>query len=189
MSTKTLGVSPGGTGAAYFVRDLDTAGETAYSETDSIRATGRVYYAPFQVRHTITVDGLIFVHGNVAGGRLYATLYDSDPTVAPQPRNRIAVSADTVASGTNRRQYVAFTAPIQLQPGIYFAALETNNANDNYTQVYDTMAQFTAGPVNGLTYFYEDLGPYAIPPAVATPLVITAVGQATRTRMRVASIP
>jgi len=188
MSTKTLGVSAGG-GSPYFVRDLEALVETPYSETDTARATGRVYYIPFQVRHTLTADGLIVIHGAVAAGNLYVALYDIDPTVPPQPRNRLAVSANTVANGTTRRQYVAFITTIQLQSGIYFGALETDNALDTYRLAYNSIASFAAGPINGLTCFYEDLGPYVIPPAVATPLVIITANDSTKMRLRVSSIP
>lgn len=187
MSTRTLGIAAGG--AAYYVRDLDSAVEQPDSTTFSARATGRVYYTPFQVRHVLTVDGIIVIHGGTAGGRLYVALYDVDPTVPPQPRNRLAVSADTAASGTNRRQYVAFTAPIQLQPGIYFGALEIDNNADTYMNVYPGVQAFIDGPINGLTFFIEDLGAYGIPPAVATPVVIANTNHATRMRLRVSSIP
>ena len=187
MSTKTLGVSAGG--SDYYVRDLMPAVELSNTSSFNVRVTGRVCYVPFQVRHALTADGLIAVHGNVGAGNLYVALYDSDPTVAPQPRNRLAVSASTAVSGTTRRQYVAFTVPIQLQTGIYFGALESDNNTDNYLGLYSHLAQFIGGPVQGINPFYEDLGPYAIPPLGATPLAWVDDDRQLRLYLRVSSIP
>jgi len=154
-----------------------------------VRAVGRVYYTPFQVQHALTADGICVYHGNVAAGRLYVALYDCDPANPPQPRNRLAVSADTLVSGTYRKQYVALTATVQLQPGTYFGAVEVDNITDTYPTLYRNLAQFGAGPISGQTSFIEDLGPYAIPPNPATPVVIANVDHSMLMLLRVASIP
>lgn len=191
MSTRTEGKGSAGGGgvSSYYVRDLRAGVVQKNGFQQTALVLGTVYYSPFEVPHTITVDSLIFIHGTPAGGNIYAALYDCDSTMPPQPRNRLAISASTPCSGTNRRQRVPFTSEVQLDEGVYFGAIESDNNSDQYEQLYTQTAFFINGPTNGLTCFSEALGVYGAPPAVATPVVIADKVYSIDMRMRVSSIP
>ena len=159
------------TGAAWEVvaerpwtRELYTIGQVG-SATASVISANQVFYSPIQIPFTCTLDGLIVYHGGVAGGNFYVALYDS---VNGQPVNRLAVSASTLCSGVTRAQYVPFTVAVRLTPGLYYLALESDNSLDGY--VYGPSSQWMdPNDDTHIRWWYENLGAYLIPPAVATP--------------------
>jgi hypothetical protein len=184
MMARTRGANAGG--SPYYARDLGVL--DAENDVASTNTANRVYYSPLQVAHQLTADGIIVIHGAVAAGNLYVALYDS---LNYAPNNRLAVSASVVASGTNRRQLVPFSAPVQIPAGLYFVALEANNATDTYLIACGDNSEINpAGILNGLNYYREQLGGYLAPPLVATPVQETVTyAETVAMFLRVSSIP
>jgi len=160
--------SAAGGGSGYYVRDLTMI---AHNDVESARTANRVNYTPIQVFHPLTVDGIIVVNGAVAVGNRYVALYDSLNEV---PNNRLAVSASVLASGANQRQYIPFAAPVQIQGGYYFVAVETDNADGMQRACLDGSEMNPAAVGNGPNFYYQDMGAYLIPPLVATPVLQTS---------------
>jgi hypothetical protein len=145
-----------------------------------------VRYSPLELPHASTAYGIIVMHGAVAAGNLYVALYDS---LNYAPNNRLAVSANTVASGTNRLQYVPFATPVSLAAGLYFTALIANPVADTYLENSDNDRMLAPANINnGLAWYVQNLGAYLIPPAVAVPVMATTVNQTVLMRLRVAAI-
>jgi hypothetical protein len=184
---RTRGASAGGGSSPFYVRDLGTL-DTKLNDSTQTLTANRVYYCPLQVPHQLTIDGIIVVHGAVAGGNYYIGLYDS---LNYAPNNRLAVSLSTLCSGTFRKQYTALTvASIQVAAGLYFIALEADNANDLFLEGSGLSSVFApAGIGNGLNYYYEDLGGFLAPPAAATPIQGTNFLYGFKMFARVSSIP
>jgi hypothetical protein len=146
---------------------------------------GTVMFSPVEVSHSTTAYGIVVFHGAVAGGNLYVALYD-DLNYAPN--NRIAVSASVAASGVTQMQYIPFTVPLNLVAGLYWCALEPDVDDEYLTQV-NTLFTFPANINNGLPWYRQVLGAYAIPPAVAGPLTFANDRASTFVmRLRVAAV-
>lgn len=125
----------------------------------------RVSFNPIDINEIVTVDGIIVLDASVVAGNIYVALYDS---INEAPVNRLAVSNSVAVAGTRRKQYVAFTAQVQLTPAYYFVTVEPDDA----TRMYQHSGELhePAGIANGPSFYYQDMGAYLIPPAVATPV-------------------
>lgn len=169
MSTKTSASVAGG-GGTYFLAEIvagdDVVAPPAPSDSDGAVVAGTIYYAPIVVSHDCVADGLIVIHGTIAAQDLFVALYDS---LNYAPRNRIAVSVQTVNSGVNRKQLVMFAATVDLTAGLYFCAFCCNGVDRYHIQYVDNALVNPAGIANGLV-FYTEVGVFAAPPVIATPV-------------------
>ena len=188
------------TGVAWEVMAAQWYKREIYSDTgrtftaQRAHGTGReITYNPYQIPFTTTVDGIIMAHGSVAAGNQYVAIYNN---VNYAPVNRLAVSVSIASAGIDQKQFFPFTAPVQLTPGIYFGAHESDNTTDNFMACSTSNVSARMNPAsinNGLPFYYEDhpTVAYGVPPPVATPLF---QGSATRQMpwwqmLRIISIP
>lgn len=174
-------------GAQEYERYINTMGIPA-SAFVSLGTIGRVYYCPIIIKRTCTIDQFGRINGDPCAGNSYMGIYSS---AAEAPANRLAISASTLSAGAGQKQQVALAAgTIRVTPGYYFIALEGDADTDQFGQINaDEYGRVPANILNGPSWYYEDLGPYAAPPAVATPLFATDYNKLFFMWVRVSSIP
>ena len=154
-----------------------------------IGTIGRVFIQAIMVKTPMTVSGIVVQHGAVAGGNFRVALYGPDtktpPAAAATPL--LAESASTACNGINRSQHVPFTVGnIQLQPGMYWIAIQADNITDDYTWINRNVYEITGDHFDHMRYFANAGGYGAFQdPVPAT----TTVDRGFGTWLRVVSIP
>lgn len=171
---------------AHYARILWSEGDTDEGLTDA-QAVTLVCYAPIQIPYTVTLDALGLINLDVAAGSCYLALYSS---AGEQPTQRLAVTALTAKSGTNRKQLIAIP-DTSIAGGLYFVAYINNSALDRILRITNLAPMIQpANITNGLNWYEETLGAFGSPPAVATPIfTINGNWQACKHFVRVKSVP
>jgi hypothetical protein len=173
-------------GQRSFRRYIESLWFTTCEVTQTLD-TNRIYYSPIEIPFTLTIDRLGCTHGGVAAGNFYLALYDS---LNEAPVNRIGVSASTLSAGTQQKQQVPLTVGnLQLTPGLYFLALESDNNTDTFAAYCAEWWRFPVNVNNGPSWYQQNLGGYVVPPAVATPVFTTLYQKMFGLWVRVVSIP
>lgn len=185
LSRKTHGAIGGA--APSQIREYATGPSQVLVNVVTFGSIASVNYSPLELPHNATAYGIVVFHGAAVAGNFYVALYDS---LNYAPRNRLAVSASTAVSAINCMQYVPFTVPVNLPSGLYYCALEvdTTVGNQWYSNAIANRCMLPANINNGLLWYTEDLGLYAIPPAVATPVIEVSAGDTFSMRLRVLGI-
>jgi len=101
----------------------------------SIIGAGDVHICAIQVPFTVTVSGIMVIHGGVAGGNLRVGLYENGAGDQPDGATLLAESASTACNGIDRGQLVPFTSPVQIVGGLYWLANQADNTNDTYANI------------------------------------------------------
>ncbi|MGZ4530820.1 MAG: hypothetical protein ACXVXP_00540 [Mycobacteriaceae bacterium] len=91
-----------------------------------------VYAAALVIPGKVTLTGLLAPNGNTGVGNLLPSLYDSNG-------NQIAVGNSVAQASGFAMQHLPFTAPVQLQGGIYYGGIQSNNASTKLTMGYQGM--------------------------------------------------
>jgi hypothetical protein len=173
-------------GQRSFSRYIQTLWSKGF-ETAQALNTNNIYYSPIEIPYTLTIDRLGLTHGGVAAGQFYMAIYDS---LNEAPVNRIGVSASTVCAGINQKEQVPLTiGNLQLTPGCYFLAVESNNNTDTFLAYNADWWRFPANVNHGPSWYQENLGGYIVPPAVAIPVFVDLYERMFIMWVRVASIP
>jgi hypothetical protein len=145
-----------------------------------------IQYSPIEIPYTLTIDRIGVVHGGTAGGNFYVAIYDS---LNEAPVNRLAVSASTPCNAANTKQQVAIVpATLRLIPGLYYLALEADNAGDDY-EAYSDQYRRPADINNGPSWYEQNLGGYVVPPAIAIPAFVSNYAKIFFQWVRVLGIP
>jgi hypothetical protein len=123
--------------------------------TSQTFTAGRVLLVQFTVPVPCMIDGLAYgvggvSSGNVIGGIVGPATQASDTALAAVV---LAQSASTAQGSANGAQVLTWTA-VAVAPGIYDAALESNDATATYTR------HGAATQAPGLAYFYDRSGGY-----------------------------
>lgn len=145
-------------------RNIWTAGIPVKATTDGTDVTPAVteeFVVEFTIEAPKLVTGFANFNGSAVAGNIQAQLYDVNG-------KKLAVTASTLAAGTDALQRVPWTAPIKLPAGTYYVGVQCNNTGmrlnchpvgNCYTvkktaQVYGTFVVFTPG-----TAFTASVGP------------------------------
>lgn len=130
--------------------------------TDKTPVTTEVYIAELNIEAPVRATGIALFNGSAVAGNIKLGLYNSAGKL-------IAQTASTAQSGTDAFQRVAFTAPINLKPGVYYMASTHNNTGGRVNT--HPIGNFGASKATGATYgtlpttitppttFTADLGP------------------------------
>jgi hypothetical protein len=153
---------------------------TSAANASTTFTVGRVLLAQFVVPRACTIDGIQYVvgsvsAGNVIGGILGPVAQTADTALAAAV---VAQSASTAQAGTSTSQVLTWTA-VRVQAGIYYAALEGDNATGTF------MRPSSAVSPNGTVMFYDRSGGYGAL-TDPTPAVTNMVGTIPGFRIRVA---
>jgi hypothetical protein len=125
------------------------------ASTSQTFTAGRVLLAQFVVPATCQVDGIAYIvgatsAGNVIGGIIGPVTRTGDTATA----GVVAAQSSSTAQGTaNATQTLTWTA-VTLQPGVYYAALEGDNATGTY------MRQPNQTQAPGIAATYDRSGGY-----------------------------
>jgi surface antigen len=93
--------------------------------TDSTPVITETYLVELPVKQAVRSTGFANFNGSVASGNLKAYLYNKDGKV-------IASTASTAMSGTDAFQRIPWSAPINLQPGVYYVGLQVDNTTARF---------------------------------------------------------
>jgi hypothetical protein len=123
-----------------------TVGTDTPAGTNQTPVATETYMAEIIVMHTCIVQGIAMKNGAVAGtDKLCAALLDGNGNVLAQ-----SAAAGITASGTSAYQALVFGAPIQLRPGVYYVAVQTNGTTTRLAA--HTVGKFGAGKATGTTF-------------------------------------
>lgn len=125
------------------------------SNTSQTFTVGRVILAQFVVPRACTIDGLAYTVGTTAAGNVIGGIVGPVALTADSAVGAVVVaqSASTTQATQSTSQVLTWTA-VRLQPGIYYAALEGDNATGTY------MRPSAAVSPNGTVMRYERAGGY-----------------------------
>jgi len=142
-------------------------------------ATPRVYLYPIIIPHTVTIINICNIYGATVAGNKIKGLYTSDG-VQPAGGTLLAQTPSSAKAGINQLEETLL-ALLQLQPGLYFGAYESD---ENTTIMRCALVASITGAT--LQSYSFDLGGYGALPAVC-PAVVARSGPVAF--LRVASIP
>jgi hypothetical protein len=153
---------------------------TTAANTSQAFTVGRVIVAQFVVPRSCLIDGLAYTvgttaAGNVIGGILGPVALTADTALAAPV---VAQSAST-AQATQSTNQVLTWAAIRVAAGIYYAALEGDNATGTY------MRPSSAVSPSGTVQFYDRAGGYGTL-TDPTPAVTNLIGTVPGFRIRIA---
>ncbi|NJN63464.1 MAG: hypothetical protein HC882_00370 [Acidobacteria bacterium] len=90
--------------------------------TDAVHVAGSLYVAEIAVQDERTVTNIAVLNGTVVGtDNLIVALYDRAGNLL-----RTSALAGVLSAGADDFQVIALTAPINIQPGRYFVAVQCN---------------------------------------------------------------
>jgi hypothetical protein len=142
-----------------------TGGPASTSQT---LVVGRVLLAQIVVPYACVIDGVIYCVGAASAGNVIGGLVGPIARTADAPDGApvVAQSASTAQAAANTLQLLTWTA-VSVQPGIYYAALEGDNATGTVNR-HGSALQAT-----GLYAQYDRSGGYG---ALTSPTPTTATG-------------
>ncbi len=148
--------------------------------TSSTFTVGRVNLTQFVVPVTCQIDGLAYVVGTTQAGNVIGGIVGPITKTADTATGAVVVaqSASTLQSAINAQQVLTWTA-VTVRPGIYYAALEGDDATGTFMR-YPNLTQGA-----GLGTIYDRAGGYG---ALTDPTPsVSLTGTAAGFRVRVAS--
>jgi hypothetical protein len=100
--------------------------------TDSACANGNIFWASVYIPHSITLTGIGYLTGSVAGtDKVIVALYDNAGALLAN-----SALAGATVTGTNNIQQVAFTAPENvLGPNYFYVAVQFNGTTAKFRTI------------------------------------------------------
>lgn len=143
--------------------------------------TARVYLTPIEVPFTVTVEAISICYGAFCAGNIKGGIY-ADNGDTPVGGALLQIASSVAKAGANLRQDIALDAVLRLTPGLYWAAVVSD---ENLTQLPYSMWGGAGSPTPTTEYY--DLVAYANP--LTNPCPATNPSGGPILYLRVSSIP